>query len=88
MADIFTEDLIHTFFQVDFQMDLPKATTESFATEDTEHPRDLGGSSKEGLDGAFDNLRYPPKRMTYFDVRGVLPEDLLGVLVTVKPFQI
>ena len=53
-----------------------------------EHPRDLGEISKEEIDSAFNNLRYPPKRMTYPDVRCVLPEYLVGILADVQPFKI
>ena len=88
MAAIFTEDLVCTFFQVYVQMDSPEATSETLAREGIEQSCDLGGFSKEGLDSDFNNLRYPPRRMTYPDVRGVLPEDLVGVLVDVHPFQI
>ena len=73
MADIFTEDLICTFSQGDVQMDLPEATSDALATEGIEHTRGLEGFSTEGLESAFNNLRYPPNRITYPDVRGVLP---------------
>ena len=88
MNSIFTEDLILTFFQEDIQMDLPEATADALATEGIENPHDLGEFSKEGLDSNFKNLRYPPKMMTYPDIRGVIPEDLVGVLVDAHPFKI
>ena len=88
MADVFTDSLIHTFFQGDVHMAFPKATADALSTEGIEHPHDLGGGSKEGLDSDFKNLRYPPKRMTYPDVRGVLTEDLVVILVDVQPIQI
>ena len=83
MAAIFTEDLIIIFLQGDVHVDVPKAITDALATEDIEHPHDLGEFSKEGLDSAFKNLRYPPRRTTYTDVRGVLLYDWVGVLVDV-----
>ena len=69
-------------------MALPGEMAEALATEGIEHPRDLVGFSKEGIDRTFKNLRYPPNRMTYPGVRGVLPGDLVGVIVDVQPFQI
>ena len=69
-------------------MSFAEATADALATEGIEHPRDLGEFSKEGLDSAFKNLRYPPKRITYPNVRVVLPEYLVGAIVDVQPFQI
>ena len=66
----------------------PEATADALATEGIENPHDLGEFSKEGLDSNFKNLRYPPKMMTYPDIRGVIPEDLVGVLVDAHPFKI
>ena len=43
MADVFTEDFIHTFFQGNVQIALPEATAENLATEGIEHQCDLGG---------------------------------------------
>ena len=88
MASIFTDDLIINFFHEDVHMDLTEATAYALVTEGIEHPRDLVGFSKEGIDRTFKNLRYPPNRMTYPGVRGVLPGDLVGVIVDVQPFQI
>ena len=88
MAAIFTEYLMSTFIHGDFHMALPKAIADALSTEGIEHPRYLGEFSKEGLDSAFKNLHYPPKRMTYPDVRGVLPEDLVGIILDVQSFQI
>ena len=56
MADVFTEDFIHTFFQGNVQIALPEATAENLATEGIEHQCDLGGFLKEGPDSAFKNL--------------------------------
>ena len=61
MDVIFTEDLIHTLFQGDFQMDFPKATADALSTEGIGNPHDLGGFPKEGLDSAFNNLRPRPR---------------------------
>ena len=88
MASIFTDDLIINFFHEDVHMDLTEATAYALVTEGIEHPRDLGEFSKEDLDSAFKKLRYPPKRINYPYVRGVLPDDLVGVLIDVQPFQI
>ena len=56
MAALFTDNLIHTFFQGDVPMSFAEATADALATEGIEHPCDLGGFSKEGPDSAFKNL--------------------------------
>ena len=42
MAAVFTDKLIRNFFQVDVQMDFPKATDDALDMEGIGHPRDLG----------------------------------------------